>query len=92
MQLATCAVRVEAPSAKETDRPHILGRDGVLERLGATPGVSLNGAVAAATVQEPATGPALLESPEKDARPKDHHRLSFARRHLRERAGDPDRP
>jgi predicted RNA polymerase sigma factor len=61
---------------------------GLLERMTANPMVTLNGAVAAAMVEGPAAGLALLDG--LDDRLDGRHRLDAERAHLLEMAGDHD--
>ena len=61
LQAAIAAVHDEAASADETDWPQILALYGLLERMSGNPMVTLNRAVAAAMVDGPAAGLALLE-------------------------------
>jgi RNA polymerase sigma factor (sigma-70 family) len=89
LQAAVAAVHDEAARAEDTDWPQILALYGVLERMSDNPMVSLNRAVAAAMVQGPEAGLALLEG--LDARLGGHHRLDAVRGHLHERRGDHER-
>jgi predicted RNA polymerase sigma factor len=73
-------------AAEETDWPQILALYGLLERMTGNPMVTLNRAVAAAMVDGPATGLALLTG--LDARLPHHHRLDAVRAHLLEMGGD----
>ena len=91
LQAAVAAVHDEAATAEETDWPQILALYGVLERISDNPMVSLNRAVAAAMVQGPRAGLAMLEALDGDARIQGHYRLDAVRAHLLERAGDPER-
>jgi RNA polymerase sigma factor (sigma-70 family) len=86
LQAAIAAVHDEAESADETDWPQILALYGVLERMTGNPMVTLNRAVAAAMVDGPAAGLALLE--DLDERLAGHHRLDAVRAHLLEMNGD----
>jgi RNA polymerase sigma factor (sigma-70 family) len=88
LQAAIAAVHDEAAAAEDTDWPQILALYGLLERMTANPMVALNRAVAAAMVDGPATGLALLER--LDERLAGHHRLDAVRAHLLEMAGDRD--
>jgi RNA polymerase sigma factor (sigma-70 family) len=88
LQAAIAAVHDEAAAAEETDWPQILAIYGLLERMTANPMVTLNRAVAAAMVDGPGTGLALLEGIEE--RLAGHHRLDAVRAHLLEMAGDRD--
>jgi RNA polymerase sigma factor (sigma-70 family) len=91
LQAAIAAVHDEAARAEETDWAQILALYGLLERMSDNPMVSLNRAIAAAMVQGPETGLALLEALDGDARLAGHYRLDAVRGHLHERAGDPER-
>ena len=86
LQAAIAAVHDEAATAKETDWPQILALYGLLERMTGNPMVTLNRAVAAAMVDGPAEGLALLAGLEE--RLAGHHRLDAVRAHLLEMAGD----
>ncbi len=90
LQAAVAALRDEAPSTAETDWPQIFAIYGLLERLSDNPMVTLNRAVAAAMVNGPAAGLAMLETLADDARLAGHHRLHAVRAHLLEMAGDRD--
>jgi predicted RNA polymerase sigma factor len=79
-------VHDEAATAKETDWPQILALYGLLDRMTGNPMVTLNRAVAAAMVDGPAAGLALLAG--LDERLAGHHRLDAVRAHLLEMAGD----
>jgi RNA polymerase sigma factor (sigma-70 family) len=87
---AIAAVHDEAPSADDTDWPQILALYGLLERMTANPVVRLNRAVAAAMVDGPEAGLALLEPLDADDRIAGHHRLDAVRAHLLELAGRRD--
>ena len=86
IQAAIAAVHDQAPSHAETEWPQILALYGRLERLSGNPMVTLNRAVAAAMVEGPDAGLALLDGLEP--RLGDHHRLYAVRAHLLELAGD----
>ena len=88
LQAAIAAVHDEAERSEETDWPQILALYGLLERMTGNPIVTLNRAVAAAMVDGPAAGLALLEG--LDARLAGHHRLDAVRAHLLEMNGDLD--
>jgi predicted RNA polymerase sigma factor len=88
LQAAVAAVHDEAATAEETDWPQILALYGLLERMTGNPMVTLNRAVAAAMVDGPAAGLALLAG--LDGRLAGHHRLDAVRAHLLEMAGDVD--
>jgi RNA polymerase sigma factor (sigma-70 family) len=88
LQAAIAAVHDEAVTAEDTDWQQILALYGLLERMTANPMVTLNRAVAAAMVDGPAAGLALLDGIEE--RLAGHHRLDAVRAHLLEMAGDRD--
>ncbi|MEV4655864.1 sigma-70 family RNA polymerase sigma factor [Micromonospora sp. NPDC049301] len=88
VQAAIAALHDEAPSTGATDWPQILALYGVLEQLSASPVVALNRAVATAMVHGPAAGLAALDALAEDPRLTGHHRLSAARAHLHEMAGE----
>ncbi|WP_371482559.1 RNA polymerase sigma factor [Kitasatospora sp. NBC_00315] len=88
LQAAIAALHDEAPSAGETDWPQILALYEVLERVAASPVVTLNRAVAASMVHGPAAGFAVLAALEADGRLVGHHRVYVVRAHLLELAGD----
>jgi RNA polymerase sigma factor (sigma-70 family) len=91
LQAAIAAVHDEAARAEETDWAQILALYGLLERMSDNPMVSLSRAIAAAMVQGPQAGLALLEALDSDPRLAGHYRLDAVRGHLHERAGDPER-
>jgi RNA polymerase sigma factor (sigma-70 family) len=86
LQAAIAALHDEAPSAAATDWRQILGLYGLLERMTGNPVVTLNRAIAAAMVDGPAAGLALLEPLDEVLR--GNHRLDAVRGHLLEQAGD----
>jgi RNA polymerase sigma factor (sigma-70 family) len=86
LQAAIAAVHDEAPSAADTDWPQILVLYGLLERMTGNPVVRLNRAVAAAMVDGPRAGLALLA--DLDEQLTGNHRLDAVRGHLQEMAGD----
>jgi len=86
LQAAIAAVHDEAETADETDWPQILALYGLLDGMTGNPMVTLNRAVAAAMVDGPAVGLALLEG--LDERLAGHHRLDAVRAHLLEMDGD----
>jgi RNA polymerase sigma factor (sigma-70 family) len=88
LQAAIAAVHDEAQTAADTDWPQIVALYGLLERMAPNPIVTLNRAVAAAMVEGPAAGLALLDAVEPQL--SGHHRLDAVRGHLLEMAGDPD--
>ncbi|HKV35712.1 MAG TPA: DUF6596 domain-containing protein [Pyrinomonadaceae bacterium] len=91
LQAAIAAVHDEAARSEDTDWPQILALYELLKRMSDNPMVRLNHAVAAAMVQGPAKGLALLEELETDSRVANHHRLHAVRAHLFELAGNHDR-
>ncbi|HYU16499.1 MAG TPA: DUF6596 domain-containing protein, partial [Candidatus Acidoferrum sp.] len=90
LQAAIAAVHDEAARAEDTDWRQILALYSVLKGMTDNPMVALNHAIAAAMVNGPETGLALLVPLESDERLRGHHRLDAVRAHLLERAGQPD--
>jgi predicted RNA polymerase sigma factor len=88
LQAAIAAIHDEAASAEDTDWPQILALYRLLQRMSHSPMVTLNHAVAAAMVDGPTAGLALLDALDADARMARHHRLDATRAHLLEMAGD----
>ena len=88
LQAAIAAVHDEASQAEDTDWPQILALYELLKRMSDNPMVRLNHAIAAAMVQGPAKGLALLEELEADSRMANHHRLYAVRAHLLELSGN----
>ena len=88
LQAAIAAIHDEATSAEDTDWPQILALYRLLERMSPNPMVTLNHAVAAAMVDGPAAGLAMLSGLEDDERLGRHHRLDAVRGHLLEMADD----
>jgi RNA polymerase sigma factor (sigma-70 family) len=86
LQAAIAAVHDRAPRAEDTDWSQILALYGLLERMTGNPIVTLNRAVAAAMVDGPSAGLALLDT--VDERLNGHYRLDAVRAHLLEMAGD----
>jgi predicted RNA polymerase sigma factor len=86
VQAAIAAVHDQAPSHASTDWAGILSLYGLLERMTGNPMATLNRAVAAAMVNGPAAGLALLDG--LGDRLAGHHRLHSVRAHLLEQAGD----
>jgi predicted RNA polymerase sigma factor len=86
VQAAVAAVHDQAARHADTNWSEILALYSLLERMTGNPMVTLNRAVAAAMVDGPSTGLALLDG--LDARLGDHHRLHSVRAHLLELAGD----
>ena len=89
LQAAVAALHDEAARVEDTDWPQILALYGLLKRMDDNPMVALNYAIAAAMVDGPAAGLALLRELDTDARLHGHHRLDAVRAHLLEMAGDP---
>lgn len=90
LQAAIAALHDEARYAEDTDWAQILALYSVLQQLSDNPMVSLNRAIAAAMVQGPAAGLALLEELDSDERIAGHFRLDAVRAHFYEMAGDPE--
>ena len=90
LQAAIAAVHDEAAHAEDTDWPQILALYSVLKRMTDNPMVALNHAVAAAMVDGPNAGLALLAPLQNDERLRGSHRLDAVRAHLFERAGELD--
>jgi len=88
LQAAIAAIHAEAKTADATDWKQILALYTLLEQVAPNPMVTLNRAVAAAMVDGPAAGLALLEVLERDQRMARHHRLHAVRAHLLELGGD----
>lgn len=88
LQAAIAAVHDEAARIEDTDWPQILALYELLKRKSDNPMVALNHAVAAAMVHGPSKGLELLSLLDRDTRISGHHRLSAARAHLLEMAGD----
>jgi RNA polymerase sigma factor (sigma-70 family) len=86
VQAAIAAVHDQATRAENTDWREILDLYGLLERMMHNPMVALNRAIAAAMVDGPAVGLALLEPLEEPL--AGHHRLHAVRAHLLKMAGD----
>ncbi len=86
LQAAIAALHAEAPSVASTDWPQILALYGLLERMTGNPMVTLNRAVAAAMVDGPQAGLAMLAP--LDELLAGHYRLDAVRAHLLEMAGD----
>jgi len=91
LQAAIAAVHDQAARVEDTDWPQVLALYGLLERMTHNPMASLSRAIAAAMVHGPATGLAMIEALDKDARMAGHYRLDAVRAHLYEKAGDIDR-
>jgi RNA polymerase sigma factor (sigma-70 family) len=88
LQAAIAAEHARATRAADTDWREILGLYGLLEKMTGNPMVALNRAIAAAMVDGPQAGLALLEDLDKQL--DGHHRLHATRAHLLEMAGDAD--
>jgi RNA polymerase sigma factor (sigma-70 family) len=88
LQAAIAALHDEAARAEDTDWPRILALYGQLEQLTPNPMITLNRAVAAAMVDGPAAGHAIVDPLDTDARLGGHYRLDAVRGHLFEMAGD----
>jgi predicted RNA polymerase sigma factor len=85
LQAAIAAVHARAARHEDTDWREILALYGLLERMTRNPMVALNRAVAAAMVDGPDAGLALLGPLEEEL--DGHHRLHAVRGHLLEMAG-----
>ncbi|MDX6262168.1 MAG: hypothetical protein QOH84_3856 [Kribbellaceae bacterium] len=88
LQAAIAAVHNEAKTPEATDWPQIVALYDLLLRFDDTPIALLNRAVAIAMLQGPQAGLALIDDLAKDPRLTNHHRVSVARAHLLEQAGD----
>jgi RNA polymerase sigma factor (sigma-70 family) len=88
LQAAIAALHDRALRPEDTDWRHILALYDLLERLTASPVVTLNKAVALAMAEGPAAGLALLATLEADRRLVGQHRLHAVRAHLLDMAGD----
>ena len=88
VQAAIAALHDEAASTAQTDWPQIFALYGVLQAMSDNPMVTLNRAIAAAMVDGPAAGLALLAPLDADDRIAGHYRLDAVRGHLHEMAGD----
>jgi RNA polymerase sigma factor (sigma-70 family) len=86
LQAAIAAIHDRTPRAEDTDWPQILALYGLLEQLTGNPIVTVNRAVAAALVDGPVAGLALLD--QLDQRLATHYRVESVRAHLLEMAGD----
>jgi len=91
LQAAVAAVHDGAMRVEDTDWPEILALYGLLMHMSDNPMVALNHAVAAAMVQGPAAGLALVDELDADARVSGHYRLDAVRAHLYEMSGDWER-
>jgi RNA polymerase sigma factor (sigma-70 family) len=88
LQAAIAAVHDEAARAEDTDWPQILALYGLLEKMTPNPMITLNRAIAAAMVDGPAAGLAMVAPLDADARLGGHYRLDAVRAHFHEMAGD----
>jgi predicted RNA polymerase sigma factor len=88
LEAAIAAIHDRAPTADATDWPQILALYGILEQMTGSPVITINRAVAAAMVDGPDAGLAILDG--VDEQLPDHHRLAAVRAHLLEQAGDLD--
>jgi predicted RNA polymerase sigma factor len=88
LQAAITAVHARAATAPETDWRQILGLYELLEQMTRNPVVTVNRAIAAAMVDGPPAGFAVLD--EVDERMNGHYRVDAVRAHLFELAGDAD--
>ena len=86
LQAAIAAVHDRASAASDTDWPRILFLYGLLEQLTANPVVTVNRAVAAAMVDGPLAGLAILDGVEGPV--AGSHRVDAVRAHLLEMAGE----
>jgi predicted RNA polymerase sigma factor len=86
LQAAIAAEHDRAERAEDTDWREILGLYGLLERITGNPMVALNRAIAAAMVDGPEAGLALLA--DLDQQLGGHHRLHATRAHLLEMSGN----
>jgi RNA polymerase sigma factor (sigma-70 family) len=91
LQAAIAAVHDEAARAADTDGAQILALDGLLEKMTPNPMITLNRAIAAAMVEGPAAGLAMVAPLDTDSRLGGHYRLDAVRAHLYEMAGDAGR-
>jgi RNA polymerase sigma factor (sigma-70 family) len=89
LQAAIAAEHARATRAEDTDWGEILALYGLLERITGNPMVALNRAIAAAMVDGPGVGLALLE--DLDEPLAGHHRLHATRAHLLEQSGETGR-
>jgi RNA polymerase sigma factor (sigma-70 family) len=86
LQAAIAAEHAKALRAEETNWSEILALYGLLEQVTGNPMVALNRAIAAAMVDGPEAGLALLD--DLDRQLQGHHRLHSTRAHLLEDAGE----
>ncbi|WP_328471973.1 RNA polymerase sigma factor [Actinoplanes sp. NBC_00393] len=88
LQAAIAATHADAATAADTDWRQVHALYLILERIAPNPMVTLNRAIALASVEGPAAGLALLATLDGDERMAGHHRLWSVRAHLLEKAGD----
>ncbi|TDO52762.1 RNA polymerase sigma factor (sigma-70 family) [Kribbella sp. VKM Ac-2527] len=88
LQAAIAALHDEAERPGDTDWPQIFALYGLLEDLSGNPMVTLNRAIAAAMVDGPSVGLAMLQP--LDDKLAGHYRLDAVRGHLYEMLGDTD--
>ena len=88
LQAAIAAVHDEAARAEDTDWREIVELYILLETVSPNPMITLNHAVAAAMVDGPGAGLAILSTLDGDERMAKHHRLDAVRAHLLEMAGE----
>jgi RNA polymerase sigma factor (sigma-70 family) len=86
LQAAIATEHAKARRPEETNWREILALYGLLEQVTGSPMVTLNRAIAAAMVDGPQAGLALLA--DLDEPLADHHRLHSTRAHLLEQAGE----
>ncbi|GAB2612736.1 RNA polymerase sigma factor [Kribbella endophytica] len=86
LQAAIAALHDEVDKPEDTDWPQVLALYGLLEQLSGNPMVTLNRAIAAAMVDGPESGLAMLEPLDEPL--AGHYRLDAVRGHLQEMRGD----
>jgi RNA polymerase sigma factor (sigma-70 family) len=86
LQAAIAALHDEVDKPEDTDWPQVLALYGLLEQLSGNPMVTLNRAIAAAMVDGPEAGLAMLEPLDEPL--AGHYRLDAVRGHLQEMRGD----
>ncbi|HET7506861.1 MAG TPA: sigma-70 family RNA polymerase sigma factor, partial [Solirubrobacterales bacterium] len=86
LQATIAAEHAKARRPEETNWGEIVALYGLLEQVTGNPMVALNRAIAAAMVDGPESGLALLD--ELDEKLAGHHRLQSTRAHLLEEAGE----
>ena len=91
IQAAIAAIHDESARVEDTDWPQIMALYGLLKRMSDNPMVALSYAIAAAMVDGPAAGLALLSELDTDEKLRGHYRLDAVRAHLYEMAGDEER-